>query len=277
MEAIQPTDTPVAETKEVTTPVTPPQEDKFAGKFAALSKKEKDIHRLHREIKQKEQMLAEKESKFKAFEEKRAKAKENPLDYLGEANLTYDDLTQYYLNGKKPTAETKVGVLESKIDQLEKKLQDKLKEEETQKTQAKVNEYKNEIKAFIKKTPEKYESLAEFENGAEVVYNLIDQHYQETETVMEFEEACDLAESYLETEAVGQLSKMLKIKKLKAKIEQLMGSEKEESPKSEVKTPATEKRPTLTNELSQNLPSRSDRPMTDRERLKKAAELIKFT
>lgn len=279
MEAINPTEAPVAETpKETPVPMqeVPVPEDKFGPKFAALSKKEKEIKRLQMEIKQKEQMLSEKEKTYKTWEEKKSKARENPLDYLNDANLTYDDLTQYYLNGKKPTAETKVGVLETKIDQLEKKLQEKLQEEENLKKQTKVTEYKGSIKTFIKSNAGKFEALSEIDEGADVVYNLIDQHYQETENELEFEEACEKAEAYLEEWGTEQLSKMLKIKKFKAKIKTLLGSE-EEPPKAEVKPTSNEKKPTLTNELSQNLPSRSEKAMSDRERLKKAAELIKFT
>lgn len=274
---VEPTESaaaPIATTPTETTQVTPETtqtpEDKFAPKFAALSKKEREIKRLQDQMRQREQLLAEKEAKLAAFEEKKKRARENPLDYLAEGELTYDDLTQYYLNGKKPSPETKVGVLESKLQDLEKKLQDKLKEEEESKKLSKVREFQSEIAKKMTADVEKYELLNTFGN-AETVYNLIDQHYQETGSIMDIEEACDLAESYFEKEAEAQAEKMLKLKKLATKFGSL-----KESPKAEVRPTPTENRPTLTNELSQNLPTRSDRPMTDRERLKKAAELIKF-
>lgn len=260
------------ETNSTQTPeTTPPPEDKFAGKFAALSKKEREIKRIQQEMRQREQLLAEKEAKLKEFEEKKKRARENPLDYLAEGELTYDDLTQYYLNGKKPSPETKVGVLETKLQELEKKLQDKLKEEEESKKMTRVKEFQGEISKHIQEKNEKYELLNTF-GSAETVYNLIDQHYQETGSIMDIEEACDLAESYFEKEAEAQAEKMRKLKKLANKF----GSFNEESPKADVRPTPNETRPTLTNELSQNLPTRSDRPMTDRDRLKKAAEMLKF-
>lgn len=263
----------IPEGEKIAAPESVSAEDRFASKFAALSKKEKEIKRQQTELRERLTGLEERELKYKSHEARRATAKEDPLAYLDDANLTYDDLTQYYLNGKRPTAETKMGALESKLEKIEQRLQEKLKEEESLKIQVTLKDFQSKIAATLTSDSERYELTNTFGNS-ETVYNLIDQHYQETGNILEIEEACDMAESFFEKQADEQASKMLKVKKLANKFS---SSKTEEPPKAEVSPTVSEKRPTLTNELSQTIPNRTERPMTDRERLKKAAELIKFT
>ena len=126
--------------------------------------------------------------------------------------------------------------------------------------------YKNELTNFVNDN-DKYE-LIRANDAVDVVYEVIEQHYNETQRILSKEEAADQVEAYLEEE----VEKLLNLNKVKSKTGAL-----EASPKSEPTTPQkVQKAPTLSNAHSATA-SNSSRPLTREESVATAASLLKWS
>tara|TARA_R110000868_G_scaffold119214_1_gene315861 strand:+ start:2308 stop:3153 length:846 start_codon:yes stop_codon:yes gene_type:complete len=256
---------PVEAAPEVKIPEVP-KDDKFASKFAALARKEKAIQQREEELKKMRGSVDQEKTEYQKLTDLKKKARENPTAWLEEAGLTYDELTQYLLNDKKPTAESKLTRLEREIEELRKVNEERQKEIETKQFESQLTAFKNEIKDFITKN-DKYELTRAFD-ASEIVYNVIDQHYAEHKKILSTEEAADLVEDYLLKEAEETDKKLQSLKKLKKTVSP-------ETPPQDLKATDKPAIKTLTNELTQ-ASSREDRFLTNDERLKEAAKLINF-
>jgi len=82
-------------------------EDLFSSKFAALSRREK-------ELKRKEAELDEKLTEFQTADTLQTRMKERPLKVLEELGISYDDLTQMALNEGSPTNEMLIERMQEK-------------------------------------------------------------------------------------------------------------------------------------------------------------------
>jgi len=201
------TGTPAPEVKKT-------EDTDFSRRFAALSKRQKDLFN-------KEQELKKQELRYKELEEIESLREKNPLEYLKKKNMNFDDLLSSVLKeNEPPTVEDKLTALEKKIEAYQKAEEEKaLRAKEEAEKAAKENEqkaidgFKKEIDAFIKSDVEKYELINA--NGAtEMVFEVISENYQKTQQVMPTEEAAQLVEAYLEQE----LDKILKLKKVASKF-----------------------------------------------------------
>jgi hypothetical protein len=227
----------------------PKAEDKFAGKFAALSRKEREVQQKFAELKAEQKKIEADRAEYEKYKSLKTKAKENPLEWLKEGGVNYDELTRYIINDNKPDPDSKIQTLEQKIKQWEEeKERDKLKEAEVKKTQA-IEDYIQNIKAFVKdgENATKYELIQAF-NYEPVVYNVIEQHYQETKKLLTFDEACDLVEEHLESDVEAQ-AKKLSTGRLKSKLAQFFS----EPPKQTEEAKANPAK-TLTNNLASEGP-----------------------
>lgn len=126
----------------------PPEKDHFADKLELLSKKERHLWRERQSIEQEKQHLAQERAEYEKFKGLKAKAKQNPLDYLSEGGLSYDELTQFMLNGGKPTQEDE---LQAVRDEFKRFKEEQAKEKEdlkNQQTQAQAQAESQAIEDF---------------------------------------------------------------------------------------------------------------------------------
>jgi len=221
--------TPVAEPAAPQTEA-PKQDDKFASRFAALSRKEKEI-RLREQKAEQERKAWEAEKKalqekLSPYENLDEVVKANPLKFLSEKGITYEELTKQVLNDQNPTAERMIQNLEEKLSrkyeaqlaELQKKIEEKEAQEAEQQLEQQKQAYRAEINDYVTKN-DKYELIA-LNNAQETVFEVILQHYEQTKAegeprVMEISEAADAVEAYLEEQASALLEKS---KKLKSKL-----------------------------------------------------------
>lgn len=295
-------DTVIQEPKVTETPAKEKEQDRFAPKFAALSRKEKTLRDTEKTLKQKE---AEVQAREKALIEREAQVKarnqlkkEKPLQYLEEEGLTYDEITQAVLNNGEIPAEKKqehiiaalqseVSKLNSKLEEREKKELDAKEEQERQSAEQKYSEriegFKTEIKTFVDGSGEEtYELLKsglfnQATNPVEAIYDVILEHYETTKAkssegvgeVLDVKQAADLLEQWLEKES----EKIAKTKKFKSKLPP--PAEPKVEPKlEEVQSQSTK---TLENAHSSTVPNRQETKLTDEERIAKAANLIRYS
>lgn len=219
-----------------------PEVDKFAPKFAALSRQEKAL-------KQRERALAAREAAFTAKEKpaEAAPAPKEPIEQrllkdtfgtLKELGLTPETLVQMMLNDGKATPELQMQILKQelsrasgdKISSVEKELQDmraerqKEREEREQVEQNKlIGGFKSQIKDFIKTDLDKYELLSiEEDYGIDLIYDKIAQDAQakqeeqgeefDPDTIMSIEEAA----SQIEEQLLDAAKKRIGAKKIKS-------------------------------------------------------------
>lgn len=251
-------------------------------RFASLAKKEKAIVKRDLDLKAREQSLVEREKKIgegsDRFEKLKAEAPMNPLAALESLGITYQQITDFILNQKKPSAELVAAEAARKATREELDKASKAREDESKKlaedaaADAKKNheriitEFRSEVAQFVKANADTYE-LINLYDQAEVVSATIEQHFEATRDagdpkVMSYKEGCDLVEKYLEE----QVDKAKTTKKLQAKADP--------QPKVESKSPLNAKPRTLTNQLTPSAPAHP-RPLSREERIERARQVGK--
>ena len=248
------------------------EDDQFSRKFAALSRREKDIRAKEAEYEYRMRELEERLQELQnPPEEPQAPIEErlrrNPFETLEELGLGYDKLTELALNDGQLTPEMQMKLMrdelengyKSKFEELEARLSQKEEEEEYNKYESIENNFKQEIESFVN-------GKGEFElinaNGAsDLIYEVIEEHYNDTGRVLELDEAAKAVESYLEDE----LEKLMSLGKVKSKF----------SPRQE-QVFKRQPSPTLSNAHSAQAYQRADRPLSNEESVREAAKLIRW-
>lgn len=247
------------------------QEDKFASKFAALSRKEKIIRQREAELTQRLQELEnrakQQDEEFGKWKSVPDRLKKEPLKVLEEAGLTFEELTEMALNDGKPTSDMQQADLEkrlsSKLEELERKLQEKEENEKLSKQEAMLSEFKRGLENYIDENASNYE-LVKANDAFELVFDVIEAQAERTGEIMDYKDACDAVEAYLLEEVKQHLSL--------SKIKALLGSEgtgvqSEQDKQSSV---------TLSNELSAQPTSENGSRLSDEESKKLAARMIRW-
>ena len=201
-------------------------QDQFASKFAALSRKEKALRERESDYESKfeemERRLAEYESRDQEPEvDWEHMLRNDPLKALEEAGLGYDKLTELALNDGKLTPDMQLAAMRQELENDYQRKFEELEERLNAKEQSEVESYydsiqqnfQDEIGNVVHQNPEKFELIAASEASG-LVYDVIEEHYNETGRVLDIEEAADAVESYLEEEA----SKLMKLKKISNRL-----------------------------------------------------------
>lgn len=307
----QSTGAPATETKQVSAEETKaqteaerseaPKDDRFSAKFAALTRKEKEIKAREKAALAREaelqKRLQEVEERSKSERTLEDMLKENPLKVLKE-KLGYDfeKLAEIQLNDENPTTDMKIQralekvsqTYEEKIKKLEERLEEQTKlkaEEEKQEAQKQyeqtVNGFKTQIKDLVAKDDEKFELVqSRGQEGIDMVFEVMQNVYLETsgkdedgnilldETGMPVQpgKIMDIAEAIaeVERELEEHAKKILELKKFKKQTSQ----EKEASTKQDS--------PTLSNTHSSEVPRNGMKRLSDEESKREAAKLIRW-
>jgi len=257
-----------------------PQEDvDFSKKFAALSRKEKDLRSRETDYDTK---MAELQARLDELESSKTvepepapelpleyRIKKDPLGTLAELGLDYEALTNLALNDGKLSNDMQMklmreemeGDYRKKFEDLETRLNEKEKAEEESRYDKVINDFKSEIETVVNSDSEAYE-LIQANDATDLVYDVIESHYNENNRVLDVKEAAEAVESYLEEEA----RKLLKLKKL---------TKSEEVEEVAVK-PNTQSSPTLTNDHSAMSQNQTDKKLSSEESVYNAAKMLKW-
>lgn len=240
------------------------EETKLSQKIAEITKREADVSA-------KEALYKEKDEKFASFEQLKSDIKETPTKFLDLAGITFQELADAIIAEKSTPDPVKVKLkqLDKKIEEFEKKTQAekdataKAEEERLIKEQdefiAKTSaNYRKTLNEHIEKNKETFE-LVHSLGAQDLCWDIIETYWEKNEKIMPLEQACELAEKYLEERA----EKMLTAKKLQAKKSQT----------NPTKPPAT-----LTNSHASGSPERNDSltHLNSDERASRAASLLRF-
>jgi len=265
------------------------QDEKTSPKLLVLMNREKQARAAEAQAKaerqaalQEREALAEKLKRIEEFET----VKTNPKKALELLGIDYNELTQSMLAEGEVPASVQIRRLEEKLTKYEQAQEAKEKErlESEQKraeasAQATVKSFKSEIGKFLDEKKDRYEliSFESQENREDLIYELIEAHYQNTidpETgvgkIMSIEEACDKAEQKFE-EKYSKAKELSKIKSLYGIVppKVLAQAIKQESPRPMPKQPPK----TLTNQLT-STQTKPQRPLNDDERVRRAIATV---
>lgn len=292
------TTSPITTAAEVLGPVSgqqePPQtssvDDKLSPKFQALLKRERvaiDRERAAKELEMgvetRSKSLADRESKIAEFESLKTK---NPLKALEMLGLSYQQLTDIALADGNIPPELEVKRVEEKFDSYlrsqeeneKKRIEAEHKSAQDREVQI-TQKFKGEISTYVKDNSDRYE-LINFEQNDDLVYDVIDAHYERTKNeetglgeVMTIAQAADKVEEYLEK----KYDKARELKKMKALWERSSKPAPKQDFLEKLKNTETRQTPkTLTNNLSATpSPSKSTAPITDEERIRRAIAYAK--
>jgi hypothetical protein len=239
------------------TPAAPKEKDQFAEKLELLTKRERSIWHEKQKVAQERQQLASERKEYEDWKASKAKAKQNPLEYLSQAELSYDELTNFMLNGGKPTPESEIQSVRSELEALRKERDKDKEDSKTAQEQAqrqaeaqRLEEFKEEIADFLNTNKDTYE-LASTREAVEDIFTTITdaftislQEYNKNGRVgrppgpMSIEEATKIVEEFYEAEVI----RLAETKKLKERL----GIQ----PKEEGQTQAKQPSKTLTNNMS---------------------------
>ncbi len=289
---------PPGVTPDPKTPEPGQTEDKVSSKLQMLMRREKVA--LEREaaarasmegLTTKEKALLEREKRIEEFESVK---KTNPRRALELLGMNYNDLTQVELNDGVVPAEIKVKQVEEKFDNYIKTQTEALNRQaeeaqrlEVRKQEEALEQFKGQIKSHLTTNASRYELIG-FEQNEDLVYDLIDEHYdrtlKEAQTkaeeegtdpslavgqVMKIADAADKIEQLLEQ----KYNKARELSKVQALLGPRPGTQSPQvakpSPQSTSTSPAQK---TLTNQLSASAgtPPPAKGIISDDERLKRA-------
>ncbi len=197
-------------------PVLPEEDPRFAARFAALTKKERSIVERERALKAKEA-----DPEFAAFKAAKSGGKTDPMALLEAHGWNYDQLTQFVLGDRKLTPEQQVRLLQEQVEADKKERTDKETQAAKVAEEKTIAEYHTAIARHVQTNVEKYELTSLHEDGAALVYDVIEEHWKATGgpeggIIMPVDDACTAVESYLEREA---REKVLKAKKFAPRTE----------------------------------------------------------
>ena len=247
--------------------------DDFSRKFAALSRREKEIRSKESEY---EQRIAELEQRFASKEPKSepeipfdVRLRQNPLKALESVGLSYDKLTELALNDGNLTPDMQMKLMreelesdyKSKFEDLEGRLLEKEKNDEERRYDEIQMNFKDEIESFVGSNKENFE-LIDANEATDVVYDVIEEHYNETGKVLGIEEAASAVESYLEDEA----EKLLKLSKVRSKF----------NARNDEQEPQRQSQTTLSNAHSAQAHERVDRKLSDEDSKREIARMLQW-
>lgn len=263
--------------------------DKFASKFAALTRKEREFNERQKakesEYTSKLKEIEEKQKKFGEYEnldKELSSDKRKALEFLTKKGITLDDLSNLLVDELNPDPETKIKRYQSesenrllkKIEELEQKLtadeqRKKTESEEQAKAQHEkvVQKVVGDLTEFVNSNDD-YTLIKNY-NSVEMVYELMSTHYQEQVNkgvpdqmikLLTYKEACDAVEAHLDEE----VSKTYEAKRAK-----------QAPKKEEVKDTKTTQ--TLSNTMSSEVPKSGEvKYKSNEESIKEAAKLLRF-
>jgi len=252
-----------------------PKDDEFTKKLNWLAKKERKLQEekaAQKAIKDELEQIRRENEALKSWKDGLRK---NPLNQLKSEGISFEDLTAQALSGDREN--DRLLALQQELENLKNELGGyrKLNEEKEaaqRKSQEEyaVNSFKAEIGSFLDTSTE--HEITKAYQATDLVYDTIEEHYEQTGRILSLKDAADLVESYLEKKVEEDAARLTRTNKYKSKLaSKFLIESKAEEP---IAKAEPKERTTLTNTTTTS--PRIERELTREERLKEAAALLRF-
>jgi len=241
--------------------------DNFDRKFAALSRKERDIRARETELAGLEERFQSMEREPEMPLEQRLRA--NPLKVLEELGLGYETLTDLALNDGKLTPDMQMQLIrdeletdyQSRFHDLEQRLEERDVREQDERYDSILSGFMEEIQNHVA-TDDNYE-LIRANDAGDVVYEVMEEHYNQSGNILSIDEAAEAVESYLEEEA----EKILNLQKVRSRLNINEVEPRDEYRQSQI---------TLSNAHAAQANERVGRMQSDEESKRDIAKMLKW-
>jgi hypothetical protein len=245
-----------------TTPVEKPKE-RSSERFAALARKEAEVFRKAQAVRQQQAEIARQAEEIRAYQVAKQQAKLNPLDALKQLGLTYEELTEYVLNDNKPTPTAEMAVLKQEIESFKRQTEEERRREmesrraaEVEQQQQIVEAFREEVRDYVSQHTETYE-LTSLYDGANLVHEVIEEHFRQSGKLMGIPEAAKLVEEHYEDLA----------RKAQATKKFAATQQKAASPQTMTQQSAPKPGVTLSNDLVATATAKAQSPRSDADRI----------
>lgn len=241
----------------------------FSKQFAALARREKQLRAREDSVKDVEQRRT-------ASEELQKLAKDDPLALMRKFGIEYSDLTHRVLNDGNASQEEAgrhaKDVLTNRLNALEEAEKKRVESAEASKLNTVYQGLVDEIRQMVENNP-KYELIGT--RGAfSTVAEVMQEHYNQHQEVLGLDKACELVETYFESE----IESYLKSSKTRDKYQALLAEQatkQAEAEQDKKEAPASTRPRTLTNDLATQKPVESTSQMLPREEsLERIAQML---
>lgn len=237
--------------------------ERASDKFAVLARKEAEIYRRQQAVRQQQAELARQAEEIKAFQEMKRSARLNPVEALKQLGLTYEEVTEYLMNDNKPTPSAEVMSVKQELEEFKRQAaeeQRRFMEEQRSRAEAEqqeiVEQFHEEVSDYVAQHADTYE-LTSLYGGANLVWQVIEENFKQTQKLMSIPDAAKLVEEHYE-----ELARKAQATKKFAATQQ-----KAASPQVPAQTQAPRLGPTLTNDLTASAATNSQRPRTEGDRI----------
>jgi hypothetical protein len=232
------------------------------------------------DMKRREQELQQREARVREYEEAQALKEKDPKAFLEKNGLSYERITDVYLNDGKPTPEQKIEALEARIQSLIEGREQEKEQEISKSAQEKVEGFKRTIEGVIESEGERFE-LIKAQKAHSLVFDVIQNYWRETGQMLPVAEAADFVENELFTEA----QQLMGLSKFKPKPQPADAMAEDQIPDRPTQRPPEPQR-NPTRQQSQHVPGRSQTVVRDsgginnlsyaQQTKKDAARMIRF-
>lgn len=259
----------------------------YSTRFAALTRKERELQQREHKYKKELEDLRGKLNPYEEFQNKKSLARENPeiLDELlsKHLGLSFEDILDLKVSAgnmekKEKTPQEVYDEIMSKLENDKNAVKELELKKQTEYDEKLISEFRNKIEVHAKQEASKYELLNHI-GDYDSIFALIEQHHENTGEIMEISEACAALESHYEQLVEG----IVKFNKIKSKFgpakQEVIAEPKTEAQSSNKFGAKVNAPKTLSNLMqSQSLSSVDASKSFDVEESKKrAAALIKWT
>ncbi len=243
------------------TPAAPdPAAERLSRGFAKLTRTEQELRR-------REAALKEKEAKYQRYEALDPKA--DPLAYLEAGGVTYKELTDFILKNNKAPTTPRDRELEGKLAKLERELQEREARAAQAEQERAIENVKAEIDHFLRQNADTYE-LTALHGAGPVVFKVIEDTYQESGRILDYEEAAKLVETHFENEA----KKLLSAKKFRQPP--APAGSVTPAPERTTETVSRSEPSTISNQHAATITTRRERELSKEESIEEAAKLLRW-
>lgn len=216
-------DSTVEKTEEVAKDIAPVDEKakkaevKAARQFAEIAKRENELRRKERSVKD---FLP----KIQEYEKSKANAKANPIKYLQElTGLSFDDIINASLSNLDNKTQDPQKKIEEKLAQIEREREEERTQRTKQNQDAQWNQHLTNVSKFVNENSDKYEVILSHPDRATSIYReLVDQTISLAGRELNGDEVValiDRTEKLLTNEVQPLFERLSKSKKFSGKIE----------------------------------------------------------
>jgi len=258
------------------------RQELLSRQIAVNQRLDRQVRELSQKLKEATNKEPEIDPELKNLAELKKNAKFDPIAYLEAAGISYDDITEYQLNGGRPTVSKDVYELKEQIQNMKKENETLAEQRQREAQEREYAAQVSEIKAEIVGKKEDYPLITAFADQYSLVKDVMQEAEKNGDELSHFD-AAKMVENHLQGEFDKQFSMIKNIPFVREKIKaELALTENTAHNDSNNPQNSTEAAPNntntnrLTNKMNQVAGTDTHRPLTDEERRQKAASLLQF-